>query len=228
MNTFQIRISDEIEFFVENPDTVSMDLVHTIKNSSVSNLPVATNPIFRVGWVSQNTGKTSSTILEGSYASGFLEGEKKLTGGAKSLIAEALSVGSTSTSILILRNRISFGSRVNRSDIIPRVLSASTQANKPAFFELILNPTFSSDVVFEYVDKAGSIAETSSDQVTVTGGSVIGSLTVVNNQTLVIDVNNSTDIEAAILPGDTFVIAARVSSGSAGDMQASLSYIEDL
>jgi hypothetical protein len=145
---------------------------------------------------------------------------------ARGAFNEQISVGTTLTNIISVRNRISFGEKVNRADLFPLLVSASSQTNKVAFFAVILNPVYASPVTFEYYDKNSSISEVTTGDVEVSGGTLIGAITVVagSSQTITFNQNDVTPI----LPGDTFCVAAQMSSGSASDCQATMTWQDDL
>ena len=104
----------------------------------------------------------------------------------------------------------------------------ATQTNKTAFFELVVNPTFSSDLVFDYVNKESSIAEFSEDNVLVTGGKLLGSVTATLGSPQSIIFNDEANTDTFVPPGAIFALVARVSSGGASDMDASMSWQEDI
>ena len=164
--------------------------------------------------------------MQGSSAAAFIEGQVLRDTPPRSANNDQLAVSTSLTNILSVRNRISFGGKVNRAEILPQLVSASSQTNKAAFFGLILNPTYSTPVVFNYLDKQGSISEVATDSVLVTGGQDVGSITVTNTGSVILRFNEGQ--VTPILPGSTFCIAARMSSGQSADCQATISMQEDL
>ena len=81
--------------------------------------------------------------------------------------------------------------------------------------------------MFSYVDKEASIMEIATDSVSVSGGRIIGTITVAPGSSETILFNERADLDFTALPGQFFSIAARISSGAAGDMQASGTWQED-
>ena len=225
LNNYQIQFNGVIEFSIQDSETGDMVLVHRINHTNTSTLPSVGNPTFRVGWLVQNKGNTTDTKVEGHFAAVFVEGLPGSDNPPRAITASVAAVGTTATSIAIIRNRTHFGDKINRVLTIMKFVSFATQANKPAFFELIINPVFGTPVDFEYLDKENSIIEVSLDNVTVTGGLIVGALTVESGNSVVLEVQPSvvTSIEA----NTVFCIASRVSSGAAGDMQATMTVQED-
>ena len=232
-NVYQIQFQSlgygAIKFYVE--DSVSGDfvLVHVIEYANTETDTSVTNPTFRIGWVARNTGNTSNITVYGAAASGFVEGVLKSSTPPRAAINEQTAVGATLTNIIALRNRTTFGGAVNRVEIVPLLATLSTQTNKSAFFEIIANPTFSGvDLVYTYVDKATSVTEIATEAATVSGGRLMGALTVVSGASQSLEFNSRLDQLFAAYPGQTFAIAARVSSGAAADMQVTASWNEDV
>ena len=202
--------------------------MHIIKFANTSTIPSVTNPAFRIGWVGRNFGNTTNLTVSGSSASGFIEGKVKVSTPPLAVVHDQLAVGTTLTNVIAFRNRLNFGGKRNRAEVLPLSVSLSTQSNKNAFFEILVNPVFAADVIFNYVDKAGSIMEIATDLVTVSGGSLVDARTVVAGSSEPIMFNIRQWFDLAQSPGDIFVIAARVSSGAASDMQATGTWAEDL
>jgi len=231
-NVYQIQYQylgfGAIKFFLEDNDTGEFVLVHMIKFTNTSTLPSVNNPTFRIGWLCRNLGNTSNLTTAGSSAGIFIEGLARRDTPARSDFNDQLSVGTTLTNIASFRNRISFGGKVNRIPIFPSLVSASTQANKSAFFQLLANPTYGGDLDFSYIDKNSSVMEVAKDSVSVTGGVVVGTVTVVNGSSLLLRLNSGASQSTVLNPGNTLCIASQVSSGAAGDMQASLTWQEDI
>ena len=107
-------------------------------------------------------------------------------------------------------------------------MTGSSQTGKVAFFKIILDPVYATEIDFSYTDKANSITEISKDKVLLTGGREVGSMTVVDGAPQTIIFNDSETNVTAIYPGSTLCIAALISSGAASDCQASASWQEDL
>jgi len=227
-NYYQIRFVYGAARFSILDDEGQMRLVHTISDFSNNSIPPVTTPSFRSGWIVRNLGNTTNITLKGSNASGYVEGKKRFDSGIRAEDASALAIGSTNTTVFVIRNRIEFGERINRAELLPRFISVSTQSNKTAFFELFLNPTFTSDLIFDYVDKATSIAEFSEDNVGISGGRLVGSVTATVGAPAEANFNDEENTDTFISPGDVLALVARVSSGPASDMDVSVSWQEDV
>jgi len=214
------------QFYVEDEKTSQDVLVHQVEYVNKNVDPNVSTPEFRLGWLASNQGNTTDVVVSGASAAGFIEG--KDLADAPNMAAEntALAVGTTQTSVIMIRNRFEFNLKVNRSDIIPRLITANTDSNKGAFFRLTVNPDFGTEPNFSYASQTSSTAEVSTDAVTVIGntGRFVSSF-IVTSTGLVFDMD-SLNIE--LLPGQVLVLSAAVISGAVSDMSASLSWQEDI
>lgn len=230
-NLYQIQINSNfgaVSFFIEDSDTGSFVLVHQIREANLNTLPNVTNQTFRLGWFVNNTGNTTNLTVSGNAAGGFIEGKLKRSTPPRAEDQNQLAVGTTLTNIITFRNRIHFGGKVNRVEIIPILATLSSQTNKSAFFEIRFEPTFGGDLDFFYIDKANSVMEIATDAVTVSGGTLIAAITVVAGSSELLEFNLREALELVQFPGGVFSIAARVSSGAAADMQATGTWAEGL
>lgn len=230
-NVYQIQVCSNfggVRFYVESSSPGLLVLVHVIERANLNTTPNVTHPVFRLGWLTQNLGNTSNLTISGNSASIFVEGLIKRITAPRSASNNQLAVGLTLTNIIAFRNRLHFADKPNRSEIFPLTVTGSTESNKVAFFEIVANPIFGGDVDFSYIDKENSITEIATDSVSVSGGIVIGSITIAPGSSAVINFNERIDVDFISLPSQIFSIAARISSGAAGDMQASGSWQEDL
>jgi len=230
-NLYQIQVNSNfgaINFFIEDNGTGDLILVHQIKLANLNTNPNVTNPTFRLGWLAQNLGNTSNLTISGSSCGAFIEGKMRRNNPPRSSRNNQLAVGNTLTNIITFRNRITFGGKVNRVEIFPNLIASSSQANKSTFFVFLVNPDFTGDLDFAYIDKTSSVMEVAKDLVTVSGGIEVGSLTVEAGAPQILRLNQTQNQDTILFPGSVFTIAAFVSSGASGDMQATFTWEEDI
>lgn len=229
-NGYQIQLGSsfgQVRFSIEDKDTGSLILVHRLKLANTSTSPNVTNPIFRIGWVAQNFGNTTNVTMQGSACGAFIEGDTRRHNAPRTVRNNQLSVGTTPQTIIVIRNRIHFGGKVNRVEIFLNILSASSQANKATFFQFLLNPTFLGDLDFSYLDKDSSIIEFATDAVGISGGLDIGGFIVPSNDGDTLTLNQTPDQDTIIFPGAVLAIVGFAAGGAGGDMQASITMQED-
>ena len=230
-NVYQVQMQylgfGGIRFYIENQQTAAFELVHVIQYANTDTVPSVSNPIFRVGWAARNSGNTTDIIVQGASAAVFIEGIVAFDGLPRGLCQTQLSVTTTRTNVIALRNRITFNNTANRAEIVPILLSLATDSSKTAFFEIVANPEtlFGDTLDWNYVDSSKSLMEFADDNVFITGGDVIACFSVRNTGSLLVDMQK---ILEAQRPGAAFSITARVSSGSSADMDASPVWREDL
>lgn len=230
-NLYQIQVNSNfgaINFSLEDNESGSLVLVHQIKLANLNITPNVTNPTFRLGWFVQNTGNITNLTVSGSSAGALIEGKMRRNNPPRSDNNNQLAVGTSLTNIMTLRNRITFGGKVNRVEVFPSLLAVSSQANKSTFFVFLADPEFAGDLDFSYIDKAASVMETAKDLVGVSGGTVIGSLVVEAGAPQTLRLNQTINQDTVILPGTILTIAAFVASGASGDMQTTFTWEEDI
>ena len=229
-NIYQIQVKylgfGGIRFYVENPDTALFELVHIIKYANTSTLPIVKNPIFRMGWALRSEGNTTDIAIEGASAGVFVEGAIHPDGRKKGFCSENLSVGTSRTNILSLKNRTTFNSKANRAEILPSILNAATDTGKTAVFEVILNPVILAGESLNFQSQGSSeLAEIATDDVTITGGQVLTCFNVKASTPLTLDLS---EVIEDLLPGEVIAISARVTQTPASEMTVAINWQDDL
>ena len=230
MNYYKIQLNGSADFFVEDSETKESVLVHRISFANVDNKNNPAEETLRVGWLVRNVGSTTGGTIQGAYAGAFIEGNIFYDTAAQGLSAEQnVTAGSGNRSVIILRNRISFNNKVNRAEILPIIISATSQTSKFVHFKVLINPAFSSPVTFQYRDKDNSVVEIAEDDVEVTGGLIIGSDTVEVGAGSKNVFNTNRNRTTAIYPGSTICVIAEIpSGGGSSDCQVDVTFQEDL
>lgn len=228
-NYYKIQINGSADFFVQDRISKKDILVHRMSFVNIDALSNPAEETFRVGWVCRNVGNNSSVVMQGSYAASFIEGEIYYDTTPQGLsVDQNVSAGTGQHSLIILRNRQSFGGKVNRAEVLPLIVNVSSQTNKFVFFKILLNPTFATPVTFQYADKENSLIEISTQDIIITGGLEIGSATVTDGAPRLLEFNNTKIRTLAAFPGSTIAIVAEIPSGTAADCQVNLQLQQDL
>lgn len=214
------------KFFIKDQDTGEFVHVHTIKYTNKNTVPSVTNPIFRVGWISSNTGNLTDVSIKGASAAIFVEGKNIVHGSPVAECAINSSVGTTATNIVSLRNRMVINDLPNRASISTLLLSISTETTRTAIFEVWKNAVtpLSDPLVWEYEDQFRSIAEFSKSAAEISGGNLAGCFFVKDEQSLTLDL---TSLIGDLGPQEYLTISARVNAGSASEMAATIAWKED-
>ena len=226
-NVYQINYQylgyGNIFFSIEDPDTGRFKLVHLIKIANQKTKTSLGNPSLRLGLYATNiTGTTNLDVYCGSFAA-FIQGEESQTRNPRAA-KNTKSVSSTTlTNILTIRNKRVLNGHINQTELTPYFLSIASEAAKTVSIEIYSNATISGST--NYANAAtNSIVEVDKSGTTVSGGILLGALTVPPNGTLGIDL---TPYRLRIPPTLTFTIAAYLNGGAASDVSASLTWYED-
>lgn len=215
-----------IEFYVEDKQSAELTLVHRIQFANTSTQTSVGNPTFRVGWLVQNDGNTTSITVKGGSAAGFIEGAAVRTEAPRAQENTAASVPTANAiNVLTIRNRLVFGTRRNRAETFGLSLTAATDTTKAAIIEVRSNAAIVGDLDFSYIDKVNSTTEVATDGGAVSNGRLIASFIVPASGGIVA---NLEELLSLFLPGEMLTVSARITSGSASSVSASLTWQEDL
>jgi hypothetical protein len=239
LNVFQIRYqylgAGAIEFFVENPATGRMVLVHRVQFANNNTATSLLNPSLPIRWHAVNTTNATSISVSGASCMLALEGENKLTGVTWSR-AHTKSAVTTETSVLAIRMATTLNG--STSQVIAKVASIgaamSLNQNAIGIFRLTLNPTLGGTPA--YTAFSGSTADngvtiTSGQSgmsydtagTTVTGGTRVYS-TVLSNAANVNVV--LADLPFTLTAGD--VLVASIESTASATVGVALTLVEDV
>jgi hypothetical protein len=226
LNIYKIIFDVNIKFYIQNPETLKFDLVHTITLLNNQDITKVGNPTFRAGWLVRNAGNSNNLILKGSKLGMFREGEAAINEFFRGVNSIA-NIGTTRTSLLTLRNRSDFNTRVNRSNFSPKVVSFSADTNKPVLFDIYINPTFVNDTIYEYITEDLSIIEysKSNSEIIESEGSLIFSAISTAGASVLFDLST---LNIEFEPNTTIVITATVSSGANADVATTINWTEDI
>lgn len=135
-----------VRFFMEDPGTGNMILVHTQKWSSQYNIPHLDNPSLRLLYASgpSNGGTPAeSAIVRGASVMGGIQGliEQTSQSQAYSYIYTTQQAKDDVHHMMSVQNPIIRGNKVNTSQLIIQSLSVSAQGQDPSIIYLIVNAT---------------------------------------------------------------------------------------
>lgn len=222
-NEYKVQVDANIEFYIKDNKTGDYELVHIHEHLGESLTSLIGNPTFRVGWACRNTGNTTNISVSGFFVSSFVEGKLVYTQPTFAAAnAQNVAGAGVLTNVLSFRNRAVYQQTANRAEIIPQFLSFGTDSTKPVIFQIIANPTVNSYLDWEYLDEPNSIMEIATNSTTVTGGIVVGTVTVLNSE--IVDIDKIVKFQ---IPTAEFSIAAAPATAAAVDFVVSGTWIED-
>jgi hypothetical protein len=226
-NVYQIRAQwlgfGNIEFYVEDPDSGKLVLVHLLKYPNQYETPSLGNPSLKVGWFNGNVGSTVGSTMKGASAAGFVEGLLEYHSTPKTLTAENTAVGVPEVNMVSLRSRWELGGRSNKIEVELSRLSAASEATKIVHIGLYRNASLPPTCVWHYVDEVESVVEYCDDTVTITGGELVATFALRPQGSDLIDLS---DIAPFMEPGETYHITAHVTSGASAAVVTDITWKE--
>jgi hypothetical protein len=212
----------DIFFWLENPDTGRFQNVHIIKYTNQNTTPSLLNPSFKLGLYAESVGSTTDLSVYSASMAAFVDGTLTKTKNPRA-VENTQSVGTGGfTNILTIRNRNTYNSFVNQGEIIPIILSLSTDSSKSIEIRVVVNGTPSGDTDFTEVG-TNLVSDIDVTANTITGGTLL-----IASALRIEKLINLDDLEIRIFPSFTFSITARLTSGSSADVTAALTYYESI
>ncbi len=224
-NSYTIQWNGDIEYYIEDPEQGRAILVHRVKLSNNTIIPMFSINSFQIAWNSSNTGNTIATSVYGTQGAAFNEGIRSLTSPTSSANNTVAGVTSTLTNILTLKGRSVFGTKINLGRLVPKLLTAATDSNQGALLQIINGADLTViEPDYHYIDKEGSIAQISTTASTVSGGTVVASF--------VLAPGGSVSVAQAFFSSlisleETQTYAMSILSGAASEMSVSAVWEED-
>lgn len=226
-NVYQIAYQylgfGDIKFSVENPETGNFDVVHIIKYANAETTPSLRNPSLRFGIYAASVGSTTDLTVQCASVGLFVQGEIQKTRNPRA-VKNTQSVSTSFTNVLTLRNRKTYNSLYNQIEVEPINITISTESSQNTEIEIRTNATFSGDTNFQ---NAGTNLVTDIDTTanTITNGTLLASFALGSKGSQTI---NLASFGIRIPPSLKFTVSARVTSGAASNVTATLTYYEDL
>ena len=203
-----------------------MITVHRIEYPGSATIPNQRNPSFRLGWICASLGSTTPLTVQGASTAGFIEGEAKST---RDPYAYDMSFQAQTTEYysLAIRNRGEFASTQNQRVIFPALAVLGLSAtNRAVRMRVIVNPTLTGTVNWQYVDQTQSCAEyalgvSGVGAITPSGGRLVET-GVAANGNIQLDLQS---LDLRLEPGDVVVLSL-LSQGGAADCFVGLNWQE--
>ena len=171
-----------INFFIYDPNKGEFVLVHQVEWANNYTGTHIGSPNLKVGWVSASLGSTGTNLtVEGASASIFMEGDEVIKNNTFAAVDTVASVGTTLTSLLVLKNRIVYGSHFNLGRIFPITVSVDNEHNKGLVVEVIRNADIAGVLNYQYENEFNSLATIDKTGTTVTNGVLIEAFVVAAN-----------------------------------------------
>lgn len=226
-NQYQITYSSgygNINYYIFDFADGQWRKVHTVlwqNNNTTVNL---NQPSMRAIIYCYSVGATTDTSVYCAFISAFISGSGEITRNPR-FYSITKSIGTTETVLFQIRNKKVYNGIQNQAEILPEVLSIASDAGKNVTIRVYTgNTTIGGVPNFQNVG-TNLIAEIDVAGTTISGGRKVAGTTVASGQ------NNDLNLEAlrvVIPPTLRMVVTAQRASGTAADVTASLTWIEDL
>jgi hypothetical protein len=227
-NVFQIDVPylgyGNHTFYAYDPTESRYKLVHVVEWAGANTTPSVGNPSMHIGVFAASLGSTTNLTAKSACMAAFIAGTPGRTRNPRAF-SNSKSIGTTLTSLFTIRNRENFGGRANEVEIEPLILTAFTESARGARIAVYANATLGGETNFSYLNETNLVAETSTAETTVTGGTPLMELQIAANSTVQIDL---TPLRIRIPPDIYLTVAANVLSGAASSTGAALTWYEDL
>lgn len=211
-------------YSIFDPNTGEFVDVHRMEWANANTTPFVGSPDMKVGWTAASLGSTTDLTVTGASMLVAVEGKEVVKNTAFAADNSTLSVGTTGTNIITLKNRIVYGDRFNLGKLQPQQISVENDHNKAAVVEVYLNTTLGGSTNYQVVDDVNSIAIIDTAGTTVTGGTLVESFTVAPGGAIEI---NLSGLNIEVLPEETLTISARTVSGTSTEITGTVTWLEE-
>ncbi|MBI2353070.1 hypothetical protein HYV11_02385, partial [Candidatus Dependentiae bacterium] len=209
-----------IGFFIENQDTGSVNLVHTISYSNQNTKTTLLNPALQLmAKVEKTSGATDITLKNPSFA-GIVQGIPNSNQDQRLSIAMTGAAFSVPTSninhILSIQNNGVFNSLPNQVEVFPDWLSIlnTGSSSAEAMFGIYLNATPSTTLSYNFVNQSSSVVSYSTTTATLSSGTLLATFYINgidSGETILISLS---DFKFQLEPGDVLSISGTTINGN--------------
>ncbi|MBF8253260.1 MAG: hypothetical protein HW379_1602 [Actinobacteria bacterium] len=143
-NVYEIKVQylgyGQIYFTIED-EVGRMIMVHKINYPNTNITPSFSLPHFKAGYTSRNTTNTTSISLFAASFAGFIDGDVRMLRNYDSRSFSKANIGTSSTPILSIRNRLAFNNTWNLTTLELHRIVGAIEGAKPGIIEVIINAT---------------------------------------------------------------------------------------
>lgn len=226
-NVYQIRYQwlgyGLLSFFIEDPVTGEMVVVHTIRYANANTSPSLQNPTLPLHIMSKNNSNTSNLTVKTSSMAGFTEGKVAETALLHGASASITNLATTELPVLSIKNNIVYQSAINRVRMQPEFITLATESSKPVVFRVRLQPTLTGPVAFTAFDASLSVASVDVAATGVSGGREVFTITLGKTDSEIIAVSA---LRKRLNPGEQITITAEAVSGSSQEVTVGINWNE--
>lgn len=213
-NVYQIQFQylgyGALNFYIERPGTGDLILVHRVTIANQAITPSLDLPSLKLGIVAANLTNTTNLSVYSACMAGFHENVQDYPFNSNSTVGAVSGINTVLTNVLALKKIATEQANFDSADVLLERVTAASEATKPIFFEIRLNPTFSDNMLWTRTQSDSTIVSYAGGG-TVTGGRVIYSVSLSKSSNIDINLNS---LGVLLTNNDVISIAARASNGS--------------
>lgn len=222
-NVYRIVYDGDVKFYVSDRNTGEWIFCHIIKWANQSNRTLLDNPSLRCGLYVASVGSTTNIKLRSEYLFAAVQGLVYKTRNPRA-VKNTQNVSTSFLNVLTIRNRRTYNSVYNQVEIQLLNLNISSEASQNVEIEMRANAVITGDTNFA---NAGTNLVTDVDISAnpASGGTLLAAFTLASKGNQAI---NLEPLDIRVPPSLRITIAARIVSGAASNITATLTYYEDL
>jgi len=225
---FQYLGGGAIDIYFENPNTGKYEIAHIEQYANQNTIPSVFNPNFHFTVYVDNKATTSDLVIKSASYAYFVEGKNEFIELHQPQFSTGELSGATITTevaIFTIRNKSTYVSKVNFTDLILERISTSIQvssANNLGSVRLVKNATLGGTPSYTDINTSDSIVDFDVAATTVTGGKDLFNIDLAGKNDK--EAENLVPYKIIIAPGDTVTFAG--TSVSSATIKGSLLWKE--
>jgi hypothetical protein len=217
----------DVAFAIEHPVSGHYVDVHRIEYSNANTIPSLQQPDQPLMLEADNGATSSDVIVKSASMGAFNSGRVEYVSSGRHSTAHKKSIGNTQVPILSLHLKaLNRGGLTNRVRLIINGFSLGNDGGKTAEFQIVLNPTLVGSPVWTDVDTIHSSGEVDTAATGLVGGELLFTAIVGAGNGIFRDVDR--DHVVIMEPGDILSVQGAITSGSAANLLAAFSFIDDI
>lgn len=211
----------QIQFFIENSNAGTFQLVHKITYSNLNTTTTLLNPSLPLFAKTTNTSNNTNIVIKIPSMFAAVQGDTGNLGLLNS-INNSKSGVTTELNILTIRNNATFGGISNKKRVIPLFFSSTNTGSPDCTYKFKLNAALGGAPSYTDISTNTSVVAYDTAGTTVTGGRLLCSFYAQGNTNAQISLK---DLPIILNNSDTLTISA-TSSGAAIAPSASITWLE--
>ena len=224
-NVYQIQVQwhgfGNINFYIEEPDTGTYILFHVYRHTNNFETVTFTNPILPLhGHIINNSGSSPATLRLGACAI-FNEGRINRVGPTHYFENSRNSIDPNWNHMLTIRNRKTFHSLDNRSNMYIKRITIMNDHFNPTYLEVLRNCVMTGES-YSYFHESNSLLEYDSVGIMNSMGDKVSGALVPANGTIVLDE------ELLLVPGQTLGFRVKTAAGKGALVNIGIQWQDDL